>query len=133
MTNQCLLTGLVARVPETRKTKGGSVSAFRLAVSESRKHHKTGVWETLHTSFIPITCFGELGKRVVSLELGKRVTIMGRLKASTYQDQRGIVRHGFEVVALEVTEVHAVGIDGKAEWENVAEKIEETSNQEVGI
>lgn len=97
------LTGNLGGPVEVKETKAG-VGVARLSIAEtvSRPNSQTGVFEQVHTNWIPVTAFGSLAKRSAkSLKKGDRVTVLGTLKTATFEKD-GETRRGFEVIAYSI-------------------------------
>jgi single-strand DNA-binding protein len=113
------VTGNMGGPVEMREAKAG-VNIARLSVAEtvSRPNPQTGVFEQVHTNWIPVTAFGSLAKRAAkSLKKGDRVTVLGTLKTSSFEKD-GEARRGFELIAysIEMAQllVKADGVDQAA-------------------
>ena len=94
------LTGNLGGAVEAKEVQHGTEVA-RLSVAEtvSRPNAQIGVFEQVHTNWIPVTVFGSLAKRALkSLKKGDRVTVLGSLKISSYEKD-GEKRRSFEVIA----------------------------------
>jgi len=97
------LTGNLGGPVEVREPKTG-VGVARLSVAEtiSRPNPQTGVFEQVHTNWIPVTAFGSLAKRSAkSLKKGDRVTVLGTIKTGSFEKD-GETRRGFEVIAYSI-------------------------------
>lgn len=104
------LTGNMGGAVELKEAKPG-MEVARLSVAEtvSRPNAQTGLFEQVHTNWIPVTAFGSLAKRAVkSLKKGDRVTVLGTLKSSSYEKD-GENRRGFEVIAHSIEKAQLLG------------------------
>jgi single-strand DNA-binding protein len=107
MTNLVILTGRIARDPETRTTQGGtsitsiSVVTDRPARNKEGKTYKDESGYTAKDSeFHRVTCFNGLGKNVAQYcTKGQLVSVQGRIHYTQWEDQDGVKRYGCEILA----------------------------------
>jgi single-strand DNA-binding protein len=92
--NSVNLIGRLAKDPELRKSEEGkSVCTFTLAVDDV--HSKED-----RADFLRVTVFGNQGELCEKyLRKGFLAGVTGRLRADTYTDSEGIVRHPVGVIA----------------------------------
>lgn len=110
MTNLVILTGRIARDPETRETKGGTsvagitVVTDRLARDKDGKTYKDENGFTAKDSeFHRVTCFNGLAQTVGQYcSKGQLVSVQGRLHYTQWDDENGVKRYGCEVLADKV-------------------------------
>ncbi len=110
MTNLVILTGRIARDPETRETKGGTsvtgitVVTDRLARDKDGKTFKDENGFTAKDSeFHRVTCFNGLAQTVGQYcSKGQLVSVQGRLHYTQWDDENGVKRYGCEVLADKV-------------------------------
>lgn len=98
--NKVVLLGNLVRDPELRTTKSGiSISTFTIALNRNMKVN--GEW-TEEVSFVDCIAWSELAEKISgNLEKGKPVSVVGRLKSSTWE-QAGQKRTKLEVVVEEI-------------------------------
>jgi single stranded DNA-binding protein len=94
------VTGNLGGVVELKDSGSGrEVAKLSLAETVSRPNPNTGVYEPVHTNWIPVTAFAGLARRAAkALKKGDRITVLGSLKTSSYEKD-GENRRGFEVIA----------------------------------
>ncbi|MEW4468489.1 single-stranded DNA-binding protein [Parasphingorhabdus sp. JC815] len=110
MTNIAILTGRIARDPETRKTQGEitvtsiTVVTDRPARNKDGKTYKDDNGYTVKDSeFHRVTCFNGLGKNVAQYcTKGQLVAVEGRVHYTQWEDQEGVKRYGCEILADKV-------------------------------
>ena len=83
--NQVIISGNLGADAELRTTATNTnVLTFSVAVNENRKD-ANGVWETL-TNWVQCTLFGERAQKMQDrLTKGAKVTVIGKLRISTYE------------------------------------------------
>ncbi len=98
--NKVILMGRLMRDPEVRYSQGTeplAVARYTLAVDRPMK--KNGEKEA---DFIGCVAFGKRGKFAEKyFKKGKRVSIVGRLQVSSWEDQEGKKRYKTEVIVEE--------------------------------
>ncbi|QWU80877.1 single-stranded DNA-binding protein (plasmid) [Campylobacter novaezeelandiae] len=96
--NQVNLCGYLGKDFEMKITPSGSAFAkTTLAVSENRRNEK-GEYET-YTSWIPIILFGRKAEVANQyIKKGDRFLGTGKIVTSSYTDQYGNLRYGWQVV-----------------------------------
>ena len=90
--NKVFISGNLTRDPEMRTTQGGTVvMGFGVAVNDRRKNPQTGQWE-------------DVPNFVVSqyLSKGTKVSIEGKLRWHSWQDQNGNNRSKLDVIVDEI-------------------------------
>jgi single-strand DNA-binding protein len=87
--NNVVLTGRVTRDVELKYTTNGSaVANFSIAVNEGVKQ-PNGQWED-KGNFFDVSLWGKSAETLTRfLTKGKRITVQGRLRQQTWQDQEG--------------------------------------------
>jgi single-strand DNA-binding protein len=101
--SQATIVGNLTRDPELRFTNSGmQVTSFGLAVNYRRQNKQTGEWDE-ETSFIDVTCFGQMAENVAeTLTKGSRALVTGRLQVRTYDRRDGGQGTAVEVIADEI-------------------------------
>lgn len=120
--NTTSVVGNITREPELRQTHGGkSVCNFGIAVN--RRYQKDGGEWVEDTSFLDVSCWGDLAKHVAQcLPKGCRVVVCGRLDQETWEGDSGEKRSRVQLVAEEVSpslrfatvDVHKIDRSGTA-------------------
>lgn len=97
------MVGNCTRDPELRFTASGmQVTTMGLAVNYRRQNKQSGEW-TEETSFVDVTCFGQMAENVAeTCTKGSRVLVTGRLSVRTYEKRDGGTGVAVEVVADEI-------------------------------
>ena len=101
--NKVFISGNLTRDPEMRTTQGGTVvMGFGVAVNDRRKNPQTGQWEDV-PNYVDCTMFGNRAS-AVSQYLGKgaKVSIEGKLRWHSWQDQNGNNRSKLDVIVDEI-------------------------------
>ena len=107
MTNLVILTGRLARDPESRETKGGTSVTGITVVTDRPARDKDGKtykdengYTAKDSEFHRVTCFNGLAKTVGQFcTKGQLVSVQGRLHYTQWEDQEGVKRYGCEVLA----------------------------------
>ena len=110
MTNLVILTGRIARDPETRETKGGTSVTGITVVTDRPARDKDGKtykdengYTAKDSEFHRVTCFNGLAKTVGEYcSKGQLVSVQGRLHYTQWEDEDGIKRYGCEILADKV-------------------------------
>ena len=110
MTNLVILTGRIARGPETRETKGGTSVTGITVVTDRPARDKDGKtykdengYTAKDSEFHRVTCFNGLAKTVGQYcSKGQLVSVQGRLHYTQWDDQDGVKRYGCEILADKV-------------------------------
>lgn len=101
--NMVILTGNLGADPEKRASEAGMITKFVLAQNVRRFDSEKQAFETVHTNWVRVTCFGRLAERTGSgLKKGNRVTIMGELRSSDYESKDCTRRTSVEIIARDV-------------------------------
>lgn len=97
------MTGNLTADPELKFTREGSARCgFRIACGE-RKKNEQGEWVDGDTTFINVTTWRNLAENVAeSLVKGDTVTVVGRLKSRTVEDDERGKATFFDVDAQDV-------------------------------
>lgn len=127
MKSQVTITGNVGGDVVKRATQTGyTVANFRMASTPRR--NKDGVWVDAKTTWVDVTCWGQLGENVSrSLRRGDPVVVAGELSPDVWVDQAG-VRHERLVLVAE-----SVGHDlsrGSSQFERQPRQTFEASVEE---
>lgn len=103
MINSVTVAGNTTRDVEIRRTQTGTVIAsFGIAVNERRKNGQTGQWDD-YVNFFDVTAFGERWAKLAEfIRKGTKVTVQGKLRYSSWQDNKGGKHSMVEIVADEV-------------------------------
>lgn len=101
--NVCVVSGNIGHGPELKSTQGGTpVLNFSVAVSDGRKNQQTGQWEEI-THWIDVVMFGRRADSLSKiLRKGMKVTVVGKLSQSKWEDKNGNKRSKVEVIANDV-------------------------------
>ena len=110
MTNLVILTGRLARDPESRETKGGTSVTGITVVTDRPARDKDGKtykdengYTAKDSEFHRVTCFNGLGQNVAKYcTKGQLVTVEGRIHYTQWEDQDGTKRYGCEIIADKV-------------------------------
>ena len=110
MTNLVILTGRIARDPETRETKGGTSVTGITVVTDRPARDKDGKtykdengFTAKDSEFHRVTCFNGLGTNVAKFcTKGQLVTVEGRIQYTSWDDKDGVKRYGCEIIADKV-------------------------------
>jgi single-strand DNA-binding protein len=110
MTNIVILTGRIARDPETRETKSGTSVTGITVVTDRPARDKDGKtykdengYTAKDSEFHRVTCFNGLAKTVGQYcSKGQLVSVQGRLHYTQWDDQDGVKRYGCEILADKV-------------------------------
>jgi single-strand DNA-binding protein len=106
--NATLVTvaGTVLADPHSRQTPSGiPVTSFRLASTE-RRRDATGTWVDVHTNYVQVTCWRQMGDRAAAcLRRGDHVVVHGRAQVKDWEDKDGLRRTVVDI------EAHAFGPD----------------------
>lgn len=101
--NKVFISGNLTRDPEMRTTQGGTVvMGFGVAVNDRRKNPQTGQWEDV-PNYVDCTLFGNRASAVSQyLSKGTKVSIEGKLRWHSWQDQNGNNRSKLDVIVDEI-------------------------------
>ena len=104
--NEVFVAGNVTRDPEFRQTNGGaSILNFSIAVNDYAKDGD-------YTNFFDVTMFGLQADALADIiKKGMKLTIHGKLRYSSWENQDGERRSKVEIIAREV-ELPPRGNDG---------------------
>ena len=110
MTNIAILTGRIARDPETRETTSGTTITGITVVTDRPARDKDGKtykdengFTAKDSEFHRVTCFSGLGKTVGQYcTKGQLVAVQGRIHYTSWDDKDGVKRYGCEVLADKV-------------------------------
>jgi single-strand DNA-binding protein len=112
MLNQTVLTGNLGADPEVfYSSEGHPVATFNLAFRASKK--KTG--------WIKVVCFTRLAEIAEKhLHKGARIGIIGTLDQQKWEDQEGVVKSSFQLIAnsIEFIKVDGRGFEGNQQPDN---------------
>ena len=110
MTNITILTGRLARDPESRTFEGGTTVTTVTVVTDRPARNKDGKtykdekgYTVKDSEFHRVTCFNGLGKNVAQYcTKGQLVSVEGRIHYTQWEDGEGIKRYGCEILADKV-------------------------------
>ena len=110
MTNIAILTGRIARDPESRETKGGTNITGITVVTDRPARDKDGKtykdengYTAKESEFHRVTCFSGLAKTVGQYcTKGQLVSVQGRIHYTQWEDKDGVTRYGTEILADKV-------------------------------
>ncbi|MEM7687509.1 MAG: single-stranded DNA-binding protein [Pseudomonadota bacterium] len=110
MTNIAILTGRLARDPESRQTQGGtSITSITIVTdrparnSEGKTYKTEDGYTAKESEFHRVTCFNGLSKTVAEhCAKGQLVSVQGRIHYTQWDDADGITRYGTEILADKV-------------------------------
>lgn len=101
--NSVSISGNLTRDPQLMATGGGTaVLHFGIAVNDRRKNQQTGEWED-YPNFIDCTMFGTRAEKLSAyLHKGLKVSILGKLRYSSWETDDGQKRSKLEVIVDEI-------------------------------
>ncbi|KEO90491.1 single-stranded DNA-binding protein [Erythrobacter longus] len=110
MTNIAILTGRLARDPETRQTSGGtSITAITVVTdrparnAEGKTYKDENGYTAKESEFHRVTCFNGLSKTVAEhCTKGQLISVQGRIHYTQWDDADGVTRYGTEILADKV-------------------------------
>jgi single-strand DNA-binding protein len=94
------ITGHMTQPEQRYSSKGIAIASFSLPVND--RELKDGEWVDAPTTWWRITAFGGLADRVMKMDKGTLLTVMGRAKLRPWTAQGGEERQSLEVVASEI-------------------------------
>ena len=100
--NNISITGNIVRDAEIKQVGDSNVINFSICNNDESKKNEAGEYETV-PSFFDCTVWSKSGKLANHLLKGKAVTVSGRLKQETWQNEEGqnrtkVVIRAFEVI-----------------------------------
>ena len=112
--NMVILTGNLGADPERRGSGSAAITKLLLAQNIRRFDSEKQAFETVHTNWFRMTCFGRLSERMgAGLKKGNLVTVMGELRSSHYEAKDGSKRTSIEVIARDIVRTEFVnGVGG---------------------
>lgn len=104
MRNLVQIIGNIGKAPKaTAKTKDGKpVVRFAIAQDVTLYDQANKKYTKRDPQWFQITSFGPIAERSLGLVKGELVQITGRLKSSTYENDKGEKRTSVEIIADEV-------------------------------
>ena len=101
--NSVAISGNLTRDAELRgSAEGNRVLSWSVAVNDRRKNPQTGQWEDV-PNFVDCTLFGNRASAVSQyLSKGTKVSIEGKLRWHSWQDQNGNNRSKLDVIVDEI-------------------------------
>lgn len=113
--NKVFLIGNLTRDPETIKTQNGNkISRFDIAVN--RRFTQDGEQKT---DFFRVTTFRNLAEIVENyLTKGSKVSVVGSVNMTEWEDKDGNTHKGVEIVADEIEFLHTKTCEHPKEEEN---------------
>lgn len=101
--NVVILTGNLGADPERKGSEQNMVTKLLVAQNIRRFDKEKNVFETIHTNWIRVACFGKLADRTaLGLKKGNRITVMGELRSSDYDSKDGGKRTSVEIIASDI-------------------------------
>lgn len=95
--NKILLVGRLVRDPELKTFNEGEKVAAKFIIAVNRNYREAN--GERKADFIPVSIWGKRAEFICSnLKKGSLVTISGRLRTSSYEDNEGKKRYVYEVV-----------------------------------
>ena len=97
--NKVIITGRTGQNPEFGKMKSEkSYANFSVAITESYKDKNTGEWVNL-TDWVSCSSFGNTADYINKyIQKGDRVSIVGKLKQSSWDDKEGNKRSTLQLI-----------------------------------
>lgn len=101
--NTCNISGNLVRDVELRSTQGGTqIATFTVAVNDRKKDQQTGQWVDV-PNYVPCVMFGRRAETIGNfVSKGSKVSVLGKLRWSQWQDKQGQNRSKIEVVVEEI-------------------------------
>lgn len=117
--NSVAISGNLTRDPELKATNGGTqVLQFGVAVNDRAKNQQTGEWED-RPNFIDCVMFGKRAETLRGiLTKGMKVSILGKLRYSSWEAQDGTKRSKVEVVVDEIEFMQARDKDSQTKYQS---------------
>ena len=128
MTNIAILTGRIARDPDTRETKGGTNVTGITVVTDRPARDKDGKtykdengYTAKESEFHRVTCFNGLAKTVGQYcSKGQLVSVQGRIHYTQWEDKDGNKRSKMRVVVENFQFIDSRGSSGGSTSEDTA-------------
>jgi single-strand DNA-binding protein len=94
MYNKITIIGNLTKDPEIKYGEKGAVGMMRIAVNTRVNE------EIKETLFINVICFGNTAENATQyLNKGSKIFVEGRLRERQWEDQNGVKRNMYEIVA----------------------------------
>jgi single-strand DNA-binding protein len=94
------ITGHMTAPEQRYSQKGNAIASFSLPLND--RELKDGEWVDAPATWWRITAFGALADRVMKMDKGTLLTVIGRAKLRPWTGQNGEERQSLEVVASEI-------------------------------
>ncbi|WP_028245466.1 single-stranded DNA-binding protein [Pseudoclavibacter soli] len=122
--------GNITADPELRYTGNGTaVTSFTIAQSVGFYDREKGEYVEKNTAFLRVSAWRGLAENVAqSLHKGQRVTVVGVLEQTSYEDKEGNKRTSFEVTADDVS---VSLLYGKAEFVKIGRTNRSEPNEDA--
>jgi len=92
--------GVIGTDPKRAAWNGRHLLSFRMVCNERKYDSAAGNWVDVHSSWLGVSCFGDLAHNVdASVRKGDRVIVHGRLRVKDYLGQDGARRTAVDVQA----------------------------------
>jgi len=122
--NICVLSGNLGRDPDTCFTTGSVLkTSFPIAVNSVRNGGEE------ETTWVNITCFGDLARAAGDLQKGARVAVFGRFHTYTTEDLDGTRHRRAEVIAEKLAAEREAAGENKEAWDEQAWNEQEWDEQ----
>jgi single-strand DNA-binding protein len=92
--------GVIGTEPKRSAWNGQPILTFRLVNNERKYDSASRSWVDVHSSWLHISCFGELAQNVnSSVRKGDRILVHGKMRVKDYVSAEGVARTGVDLVA----------------------------------
>ena len=90
------ITGHITQPEQKYTAKGVGIASFSIPVNE--REFRDGAWQESSVTWWRCSAFGNAAERVMKLDKGALVNVVGRVKSRPWTDREGV-----EKISLEVT------------------------------
>ena len=117
--NYINMDGRLTRNPEVQTSKNGKeYCRFSICYNERKKNNATDEWESI-PNFFNCVAFGYTATNLINLKKGDLINVVGKLKASQYEDKNGNKVNSFSIIADNVKKTVIVKGEKKETQETV--------------
>lgn len=117
--NYINMDGRLTRNPEVQTSKNGKeYCRFSICYNERKKNNVTEEWESI-PNFFNCVAFGYIATNLINLKKGDLINVVGKLKASQYEDKNGNKVNSFSIIADNVKKTVIVKGEKKETQETV--------------